>query len=485
MSTPLDQFFSTSNHTPILCVGDIMLDIFVQGKVNRISPEAPTPVFHYLHETSLLGGVGNVARNLESLEIPSLLVGLLGDDKAGKAVEALIEASSLIKPDVHICSDLKTTEKIRFTAGSHQLLRVDRETHHILTLSHSNILKEKALKALDQAQVLVLSDYLKGVLSEELLNPLIQKAHAHNKIIIIDPKGTNYARYKGATFITPNRLELELATHLPTSTHEECVFAAQQIQKNFSIQNVIVTRGSQGISLITPDTTLHVSAAALEVFDVSGAGDTVVAVVAGALNAGVPLEHVIQLANTAGGIVVGKIGTAPIQKHELQNAFDNKVSSSVQKIFSLEDALDLRVKWQRRGLKVGFTNGCFDLLHPGHIHVLRESKKQCDRLIVGLNTDSSIKQLKGESRPLQSEEARALILSSLDMVDAIILFSEETPYTLITTLKPDTLIKGADYTVETVIGAKEVMGWGGNIHLVTLVPQQSTSRLVEKMTSFS
>lgn len=477
------DFFSSSPKMPILCVGDIMLDIFVQGNVNRISPEAPIPVFRYLHERSLLGGVGNVVRNLEGLEIPSILVGLLGDDEAAQTLETMIQSSSFISPHFLKCPHLKTTQKTRFIAGTHQLLRVDRETPENLLSEYSITLKEKILNVFSETNVLILSDYNKGVLSRELLTPLIHEARSQKKITIVDPKGKDYSRYNGATIITPNRQELHLATNLATETDEECVQAAQKIREIHDIEVVLVTRGGQGMTLVTQTQADHFPASALEVFDVSGAGDTVVAVLGGALNAGLSLEAAVHMANTAGGIVVGKVGTAAIEKQELQDTLQHQNILSSQKICSLSQAIDLRIKWQRRGLKVGFTNGCFDLLHPGHLHVLRESKAQCDRLIVGLNKDSSIKALKGETRPVQSEDSRALVLSALDVVDCVILFEEDTPYTLITTLKPDVLVKGADYTIETVVGSSEVMRHGGKVHLVNLIPNQSTSNLIKRMNS--
>ncbi len=475
------NFFSSSPKMPILCVGDIMLDIFVQGSVSRISPEAPIPVFRYIHEQSLLGGVGNVVRNLEGLEIPSLLIGLLGDDDAAETLEAMIQSSPFISPQFLKCPHFKTTQKTRFIAGTHQLLRVDKELPEGILPEHSVTLKKKILEAFPHTNIMILSDYSKGVLSKDLLIPLIQEAHSQKKVIIVDPKGKDYSRYKGATILTPNRQELHLATDLPTETHEECIQAAQKIRRDHDIETVLVTRGGQGMTLVTQTHTHHFPASALEVFDVSGAGDTVVAVLAGALNEGLSLDVAVQMANTAGGIVVGKVGTAAIEKKELQGALHHQNALSPQKICSLSQALDLRIKWQRRGLKVGFTNGCFDLLHPGHLHVLRESKAQCDRLIIGLNKDASIKNLKGETRPIQGEESRALVLAALEVVDCIVLFEEETPYTLITTLKPDVLVKGADYTVETVVGSSEVMGYGGRVHLVNLIPDQSTSNLVKKM----
>ncbi len=468
---------------PILCVGDIMLDIFVQGSVSRISPEAPIPVFRYIHEQSLLGGVGNVVRNLEALEIPSLLIGLLGDDDAAQTLEAMIQSSHFISPQFLKCPHFKTTQKTRFIAGTHQLLRVDKELPEGILPEHSVTLKKKILEAFPHTSIMILSDYSKGVLSKDLLIPLIQEARSQKKIIIVDPKGKDYSRYKGATILTPNRQELHLATDLPTETHEDCIQAAQKLRRDHDIETILVTRGGQGMTLVTQTHTHHFPASALEVFDVSGAGDTVVAVLAGALNEGLSLDVAVQMANTAGGIVVGKVGTAAIEKQELQDALHHQNALSPQKICSLSQALDLRIKWQRRGLKVGFTNGCFDLLHPGHLHVLRESKAQCDRLIVGLNKDASIKNLKGETRPIQGEESRALVLAALEVVDCIVLFEEETPYTLITTLKPDVLVKGADYTVETVVGSSEVIGYGGRVHLVSLIPDQSTSNLVKRMNS--
>ena len=481
----LKSFFSPTQ-LPILCVGDIMLDVFVQGEVKRISPEAPIPVFKYIHEQSILGGVGNVVRNLEGLNIPSILIGLLGDDDAGHTLERMIQQSPSITSHFIKCAHLKTTKKTRFTAGVQQLLRVDRESPESLLPEHIQKLKKTALESLKDVNVIVLSDYSKGVLSKELLTPLIQEALKMGKIIIVDPKGKDYSRYQGASLLTPNREELHLATDMPTNTDEDCILAAQKLIDAYQIQSILVTRGAQGMTLVTGAGLIeHSRATAVrEVFDVSGAGDTVVAVMATALNAGLPLETAMHFANTAGSIVVGKIGTSPIEHQELFESLTHQTETNkgpTQKILSLPQLVDLRLKWQRRGLKVGFTNGCFDLLHPGHLYILEQSKAKCDRLIVGLNSDLSVKGLKGDSRPLQSEEGRALVLAALEMVDGIVLFSDSTPHTLITTLKPDVLVKGADYTIDQVVGAREVLSYGGEVHLVDLVPNQSTTNLVKKM----
>lgn len=480
----IKSFFS-STQRPILCVGDIMLDVFVQGEVKRISPEAPIPVFKYIHEQSLLGGVGNVVRNLEGLGIPSILVGLLGNDDAGRTLEHILQQSPSITSHFIKCNHLKTTQKTRFTAGAQQLLRVDRESPESLLPEHIQKIKTTALQSLEKVNVIVLSDYSKGVLSKDLLTPLIQEALQMGKVIIVDPKGKDYSRYQGASLLTPNREELHLATSMPTNTDEECILAAQKLINAYKIESILVTRGSQGMTLVSNTGVKHSRAPTVkEVFDVSGAGDTVVAVMATALNAGLPLETAMHFANTAGSIVVGKIGTSPIEHQELFESISHQRedhNGRSQKIFSLQHLVDLRLKWQRRGLKVGFTNGCFDLLHPGHLYILEQSKAKCDRLIVGLNADSSVKGLKGENRPVQSEEGRALVLSALEVVDGIVLFSDPTPYTLITTLKPDVLVKGADYTIDQVVGAREVLSYGGEVHLVDLVPGQSTSNLVKRI----
>lgn len=472
----------------ILCVGDLMLDRFVYGAVERISPEAPIPVLRIQRESLMLGGAGNVVRNIAAVNAVSVFVSVIGDDEAGRQVSALLAPEANAAPHLLMERNRATTEKTRFIAGSHQLLRADLETTQpILEATARNLLSISAAQ-LAGCALLVLSDYGKGVLTPELIENLIAAAKAAGKPVIVDPKGRDYRRYRGATLITPNRSELHAATGMPVSTDEQIVAAARRLIETCGVDNVLVTRSEDGMTLVTSANGTnageaeHIAAAAREVFDVSGAGDTVIAVLACGLAAGTSLSMAARLANVAAGLVVGKVGTAVIHVEELlSELLEEQSECDHEKVMGLSDALEQVERWRRAGCKVGFTNGCFDLLHPGHVSLLAQARRTCDRLVVGLNADSSVRRLKGAERPVQNELARAAVLASLVPVDLVVLFSEDTPIKLIEAIKPDVLVKGADYTVESVVGADFVQSYGGKVMLAELIPEQSTTRLVWRM----
>lgn len=467
----------------ILCVGDLMLDRFVYGAVERISPEAPIPVLRILRESLMLGGAGNVVRNIAAVNAVSVFVSVIGDDEAGRRVSALLAAESNTAPHLLMERNRTTTEKTRFIADSHQLLRADLETTAAISDGTVRDLVSICTAQLSDCALLVLSDYGKGVLTPALVEQLIAAAHAAGKPVIVDPKGRDYSRYRGATLITPNRSELHNATGMPIGNDEQVVAAARHLIDTCGIANVLVTRSEDGMTLVTGAGRIeHIGAAAREVFDVSGAGDTAIAVLACGLAAGAPLSTAARLANVAAGLVVGKVGTAVVHVEELlHELLDEQSDHDHEKVAGLSDALRIVSQWRRAGQKVGFTNGCFDLLHPGHVSLLTQARRTCDRLVVGLNADSSVRRLKGPERPVQNELARAAVLSSLVPVDLVVLFSEDTPLNLIETIQPDVLIKGADYTVETVVGADLVQSYGGVVMLAELVPDQSTTKLVHRM----
>jgi D-beta-D-heptose 7-phosphate kinase/D-beta-D-heptose 1-phosphate adenosyltransferase len=331
--------------------------------------------------------------------------------------------------------------------------------------------------------VLVVSDYGKGALDDGIAAELIAQARRAGKPVLVDPKGDDYARYAGADLITPNQRELAQASALPSESDEEVERAARHLIARHRFKAVLATRSSRGLSLIgAKGRPLHVRAKAREVFDVAGAGDTVIAAVAWALASGAPLPVAAALGNAAAGIVVGKVGTAVASLDELRMALSaDQHSAGEAKIMSLEAATGLAARWRRGGLRIGFTNGCFDLLHPGHVSLLRQARAACDRLIVGLNADASVRRLKGKARPVQGQQARAEVLASLGDVDAVVVFAQDTPLDLIAALRPDVLVKGADYTEATVVGAKLVRSYGGRVLLAKLMPDQSTSSLIGRM----
>lgn len=458
----------------ILCVGDVMLDRFVYGQVERVSPESPIPVLKMQRSFDVVGGAGNVARNLSSLGAHVELMGVVGNDTQGESITQLLGTDANIQ--AHLITDplRPTTFKTRFVAQGQQLLRVDGESSSTLDASGTQQIITRAEKIIENVKLLILSDYAKGVLTPELCQKLIQMANQRGIPVVVDPKGRDLSRYAGAHFITPNLKEIH-------DVNDEIPFQelCEDIHHKWDIKNILITQGPAGMTLFRPKTEpLHIDTVAREVFDVSGAGDTVVATLSACLAANYTPEQACRIANTAAGIVVGKAGTATVHIDELNLMYTNPNES--QKIGDLAHILNLTQKWRREGLKIGFTNGCFDLLHQGHLHILREAAKTCDRLIVAINSDASVQRLKGPSRPIQDETARCEIVSSLEMVDAVILFHEETPQTLIEAILPDVLIKGADYTVDKVAGSQIVISNGGKVVLVPLKQGHSTTETLKR-----
>ena len=468
---------------PILCVGDVMLDTFYYGNTSRISPEAPIPVLRVERELLALGGASNVVNNLHALSMPSALVGILGNDAEGKRVQKLLKERHIETKGMVVSPEAQTIVKNRYIAQDQQLLRVDFEKTHSYEKETLKTLLKNTKELLKQCSVLILSDYGKGALPPQVIQTLLKEAQNQNKPSIVDPKGQDYSLYEGALFVTPNKKELREATNLPTETDEDVIRAAQTLIQRHGIQNVLATRSEKGMTLVqgNGDVT-HFRAVSKEVYDVSGAGDTVVATLAAALGAGAPFEDAVQLANLAGMVVVGKVGTATVTLEDIEEvmAEQDRFEDS-EKILTLPKAKKRVDQWKAKGLKVGFTNGCFDLLHQGHLKSLRESKAACDRLIIGLNTDASIKRLKGPNRPIQSQDTRAAVLEALSLVDLVVLFGDDTPIKPIETLLPDVLVKGSDYTIDQVVGADVVMKNGGHVHLVDLMAGHSTTNTVEKM----
>ncbi|CDK99062.1 fused heptose 7-phosphate kinase; heptose 1-phosphate adenyltransferase [Magnetospirillum gryphiswaldense MSR-1 v2] len=468
---------------PVLCVGDAMLDRFIYGAVERISPEAPIPVLRIEREAAMLGGAGNVVRNLVALGAVPTFVAVVGDDDAGREVGRLLGDHAGIDPCLVVESQRQTTIKTRFFASAQQLLRADRETSQALAATSVRQVLDRAGTLIGRSGAVVLSDYGKGVLSVPVPAELIKVAKECGVPVVVDPKGTDYSRYRGATVLTPNRKELFEATGMNVADDAGIVAACRHLITSCGVGAVLATRSQDGMTLVTDDGQVHhLPAQAREVFDVSGAGDTVVATLAAVLAAGGSLLDGARLANVAAGIVVAKVGTAVAYADEVVAALHHDdLCLGETKVLGWEGARDQVEIWRRKGESVGFTNGCFDLLHPGHISLLTQARAACDRLVVGLNSDASVARLKGPTRPVQSEAARATVLASLSMVDMVVIFGEDTPLELIRHLRPDVLVKGADYTVATVVGADDVIGWGGRVVLANLVEGQSTTNTIKKM----
>ncbi|MBL23504.1 MAG: bifunctional heptose 7-phosphate kinase/heptose 1-phosphate adenyltransferase [Rhodospirillaceae bacterium] len=467
----------------VVCVGDIMLDRFIEGRADRLSPEAPIPVIGVERETEIPGGAGNVVRNIATLGAEAALISVIGKDDAGGNVQSLVDDTPRLSATLIAEENRPTTIKTRYLAAGQQLLRADRESTSPIEKKSANAVLAAAKKELPkQNGVLVLSDYGKGVLADDIIADLIQVAQERGALVVVDPKGTDYSRYRGADLLTPNRQELSTASGMAVDSDEEVIAAARQIIKTSGAKAVLATRSEQGMSLVTADAAEHLPARAREVFDVSGAGDSVAAAVAAALGAGAELPVAAAFANIAAGVVVGKIGTAVVYPSEVLSALhESALMGTEAKVAALAGAQDMVATWRRQELRCGFTNGCFDLLHPGHISLLAQAREACDRLIVGLNSDRSVRQLKGPERPVQTESSRAQVLASLASVDLVVIFDEETPLALIEALRPDLLVKGADYALDEVVGGELVSGWGGEVMLADILDGHSTTGTIAKL----
>jgi D-beta-D-heptose 7-phosphate kinase/D-beta-D-heptose 1-phosphate adenosyltransferase len=470
----------------ILVIGDLMLDRFSYGSVGRISPEAPAAVINLDHVEEAVGGAGNVARNIASLDAHCDLLGMVGTDEAANAICRCLAALPNIEAHLIHAPERVTTVKSRFVAKLHNthLLRADVED----TSPISSELQQKVVRAatelMPQVDAVLLSDYSKGLLTDDTVRKIIDAARKEGKFVVVDPKGRRYERYAGADFITPNLNELSQSVGAPVDTEEHQIVAARKLLSMTKGRGVLVTRSEHGVLVVPAEgEATSFLATARRVIDVSGAGDTLVAGFTLALASGASIANAARLANYGAGIAVSKFGTACVMHQELADALLSRPDFHIQsKIFNGAPSLrQAMTKWSEEGLVVGFTNGCFDIIHEGHVELLAEARSHCDRLIVAINSDASVRRLKGPTRPIQSERARARVISALAFVDAVVTFDTETPLDLITDLKPNVLIKGADYKVEEVAGRGVVEANGGRVVLVPLVPNSSTTRIVEKM----
>ena len=469
----------------VLCVGDLMLDEFVYGEVSRISPEAPAPVLAVSRSETMIGGAGNMARNIASIGARCLFVATIGRDEAAHMIATKLGQEPRIDARLVVDPTRPTTRKQRFVSEhfSTHLLRADWEFAHPVDAAIEQQLLDKALEALPQASIVVLSDYAKGVLTKRVIREIIDAAKRAGKPVIVDPKHADLSIYRGATIVTPNRKELAEATRKHVSTDAEIVEAAREAARLAESEAVLVKRSEQGASIVSATgLAVHVPAFVGPVRDVSGPGDTSVATFAVMLSAGADWEDALRCATAAASVVIGKLGTATASLSELRARVLPHASLAIEeKIAPDLAALDERVKdWRRHGLRVGFTNGCFDILHPGHVKLITNARAACDRLIVGLNSDASVKRLKGPDRPLQNERARSEVLAGLEAVDLVVVFDEDTPLRLIERIKPSVLVKGGDWALDQVVGREVVEAGGGEVLLVPTVPGFSTTSLVAR-----
>jgi D-beta-D-heptose 7-phosphate kinase/D-beta-D-heptose 1-phosphate adenosyltransferase len=468
----------------VLCVGDVMLDRFVSGQVKRISPESPVPILSISGTKSFPGGAANVARNIASLGGLCTLVGVVGQDAVARELHETMRAIDGLTCAFCATPDRPTSEKIRFVAHGQHMLRADAEVTDPIGHEIAKELIESIENLASAHDVMVLSDYAKGLLTDEVVRACIEIAQRQHLPIVVDPKSVNLRRYAGATVITPNSKEVLDATGIdPTEDDGRAEEAGSAILGSAGVEAVLLTRAHRGMTLVrAAGPPLHIEASAREVFDVVGAGDTVIATLSLALGAKLDLPESARLANFAAGVVVGKRGTATVTQTELADEVLRLSRGSLQslqnKIMSREDAIELARTWRRNGFKVGFTNGCFDILHVGHLAILAFSRQNSGRLIVAVNSDASVRRLKEAGRPINSESDRAMVLAALSAVDAVVVFDEETPLALIEELNPDVLIKGADYTIDNIVGARHVLSYGGKVLTCELVPGKSTTRVV-------
>ncbi len=472
----------------ILCIGDVMLDRFQHGDIDRISPEAPVPVIRLRQVREMPGGAGNVACNIASLGGRAILVGIAGEDVAAEQMSRKLRAQSGVTDAVVRSARRPTICKTRFIAGRQQVVRADDESGEQLHDDEAASLCAAIDTHIRSARAMILSDYGKGVLCEHVLRHAMSQAHAAGIPVFVDPKGDDFSRYRGATCITPNTREFSVAARSPAATEAEIAQGAARLIEQAGAEAILVTRSEKGMTLVERGGAVaSVPALAREVFDVSGAGDTVIATLALAHASGRTLVQAMHIANAAAGVVVSKLGTATVDiaevMHELAAQSGEQKGPAVAGLQSLKAAQALVSHWRGQGLEVGFTNGCFDILHPGHVSLLAFSRRHCDRLVVALNTDDSVRRLKGPTRPVNTLEQRAQVMAAIRFVDCVVGFDEDTPLEIIKLLLPDVLIKGADYTVSQVVGADVVQAAGGRVILADLVAGQSTTSIISRARS--
>ena len=464
----------------VLIVGDLILDRYVTGSVERISPEAPIPVLAVKQREMRLGGAGNVAANLRAMEVEVEMLGLVGDDGYGRALRELLSAIGIDHSGVLTATDRPTTEKTRMTSGVQQILRVDIEESHPLPASLAEELLSGVEARVARAGAVILSDYGKGVLEETVIQRLIAAARHAGVPVLVDPKGSDYTRYRGATLVTPNKKEAEEALGRPIQALDEVPQAARDLIRVAELDATLITLGPDGIFFRQGEHEGRVPAMARAVFDVTGAGDTVIAQLAVVLAAGHGLETAVRLANHAAGIVVGRSGAASVTREELRAVLGDRrrTKSAILAREELDGAL---AEWRAEGRRIVFTNGCFDILHAGHVAYLREARSRGDILIVGVNDDESVRRLKGPERPINRLEDRLTVLAALEMVDAVTSFAEDTPLEIVQAITPDVLVKGQDWEDKGVVGREWVEKHGGEVYLAPLLPGRSTTAVADRL----
>ncbi|WP_026841519.1 bifunctional D-glycero-beta-D-manno-heptose-7-phosphate kinase/D-glycero-beta-D-manno-heptose 1-phosphate adenylyltransferase HldE [Citrifermentans bremense] len=480
----VESFFERAASIRALVVGDLMLDEYLWGRAERISPEAPVQVVEVAREDLRLGGAGNVVNNLAALGCQVSVCSVIGSDENGALLRRALEEKGAGLEGLFEEGERRTSKKTRVLAANQQIVRIDRETKSsIAAASEQGIIDYLAARSGD-FDVIVVSDYLKGVLTPAVLSAVCRSGRELGIPVVVDPKGNDYGKYRGATILTPNRKEAEIASGVAITDQESLQCAASGLLSCLELDALLITRSEAGMSLFpAAGGAVHIPTVAREVFDVTGAGDTVISVLSLGLACGLAMADAAWIANVAAGIAVGKLGTSTVAPQEIVAEVGHGAKDSDSKIKNLDVLAHAIAREHSRGKKVVFTNGCFDLLHVGHVKYLQKARGLGDILVVGLNTDASVRRLKGEKRPLIEETERAHILAALDCIDYVVLFDEDTPLKVIETLAPDILVKGGDYSIEGVVGREVVEARGGRVELIQFVDGRSTSRIIEKILS--
>lgn len=477
-----ESLFTRARDIRALVIGDLMLDEYLWGRADRISPEAPVQVVQVTREDLRLGGAGNVVNNLTALGCRVSICSVIGADDNGTILNHVFTGKGVDVSGVFEDTQRATSKKTRVVASNQQIVRIDRETKEPL---HPEF-EEKVIRFVEEHagefQVLLVSDYLKGVLTEKVVQAAVAAGKKHGIPVLVDPKGADYSKYRGATILTPNRKEAEQASGIEIMDDESLERAARKLLVDCRLDALLVTRSEQGMSLFhASGEVAHIPTFAREVFDVTGAGDTVLATIGLSLACGVGFDDAARLANMAAGIAVGKIGTSTVSPSEIIGQFGHSHTDTDSKIKNLDVLAQLIEGEKSRGRRIVFTNGCFDLLHVGHVKYLQKARSFGDILVLGLNSDASVRRLKGEKRPLINQDERAHLLAALNCIDYVVFFDDDTPLALIETLKPSILVKGGDYTPETVVGREVVESYGGRVELVEFVDGKSTTNIIEKV----
>lgn len=470
--------FNLEDKTPhILVVGDLMIDHYIWGKCERVSPEAPVQIVEVKDESNRLGGACNVANNLISLGAKVSMCGVVGSDEMGSWLVGNLHSQGVDVENIFVVDDRPTTQKTRIIVSNQQVLRVDREEKNDIPDEISHDILDFIENKISNYDCIILSDYNKGVLNETFTQALIKLARSENKFILCDPKGQDYIKYKGATLLTPNKAEAQIATKIIIDNDEKLTQALTNLKKQCDLSISLITLSEDGIALLDKKgKLLKIPTIAKEVYDVTGAGDTVIAALGFGISGGLDIQRACEFANAAAAVVVGKVGSASVTYTEIVRYLHLGITqSSSDKIITQTELFTLLQSLKDK--KIVFSNGCFDILHKGHISYLQEAKKLGDILIVGLNSDSSIKRLKGQDRPINSEDDRAFVLAGLECVDFVVVFDEDTPEDLIALIKPDVLVKGKDYEGKNIAGAS----FAKELKLIDFVADKSTTGIINKI----